>query len=280
MFLSLVVVFLVQWIKCIGGVTSIAMMNGKYLPSKDTYNNPMLFMNETLRLFRKDFLSASAAGSVLIITPEFALSSPTWLNSCKSPQLRTAWCPTLPSNLSCTTSASPSSFSSSSYYEKIACLAKETNISAAVNLCEGDDNGTNWNTQAIFTSNGTLLTKYRKMHPYKSKCFQKPLALELVTFHLPSLPFQMGIFTCKDILFKTPSKNLYDGGTRHFVYSSAIPLVGNLVKKEWSKIYANSYLMASDSDVKDSGVYHNGNKIISNTLNNGTVVLWNAGLLV
>jgi hypothetical protein len=33
-------------------------------------------------------------------------------------------------------------------------------------------------------------------------------------------------------------------------------------------------LMASDGANGDSGVYNNGDKLISSTLNNGSIVLW------
>ena len=246
---------------------SIAMLNGNHYPPHSDDATAEEFMNATLQLFKRDATLAKAAEAAMLITPEFALSSSTWLKACTSPKAPTPWCPLLPDDLSC---GSPSSH----YYRQLACLAKDINITLAVNLCEGDTNGTNWNTQAIFDATGHLLTKYRKTHPYKAKCFEKPARVTLVTFNVTGVPFETGIFTCKDILYSTPAKNLYDAGIRHFVYSSAIPLVGNAVKKVWSERYRDSFLMASDSANGDSGVYNNGDKLISSTLNNGSIVLW------
>ena len=237
---------------------NIAMLNGNHYPPHSDDSFAEKFMNATLQLFKRDATLAKAANAQMLITPEFALSSSTWLKACTSPRAPTPWCPLLPDDLSCGSS-------SSHYYRQLACLAKDINITLAVNLCEGDTNGTNWNTQAIFDATGNLLTKYRKTHPYKEKCFQTPPTVESVTFNISSLPFEIGIFTCKDILYSTPAKNLYDAGIRHFVYSSAIPLVGNAVKKVWSDRYRDSFLMASDGANGDSGVYSNGKKMISST---------------
>ena len=153
-------------------------------------------------------------------------------------------------------------------------MAQEMNVTLAVNVCEGDVSGTNWNTQAIFGSDGTLLTKYRKTHPFKKKCFQVPPTLELITFNISSLPFEVGVFTCKDILYPTPSNNLYNNGIRHFVYSSAIPLVGKAVKELWTDVHKDSFLMASDASAGEAGVFSNGKKLPVNSLKNGTILLW------
>lgn len=246
--------------------TRIAMLNGNYFPTK-TASPPQAWMNATFNLFNADFKAASVAGAALAITPEFALTSHEWLKSCQTPASATPWCPSLPPRLSCTTP------NPNTAYQRLACLAKEHNITIAVNLCEGI-NGTNYNTQAIFDFTGQLIQKYHKMHPYYPHCFQQPSTLQLRTFNVSTVPFEIGIFTCKDILYSTPSKNLYAQGIRHFIYSSAIPLVGNVVKKLWSKKYKDSYLMASDSAKGDSGVYNNGDKIVTSTLNNGKIVLW------
>jgi predicted amidohydrolase len=253
------------------------VLNGNHYPPK--HDSASGWMNSTLELFRSDFTVAKNAGATLIITPEFALTSSTWMKACISPtNAPTPWCPLLPDTVSCSNDVAASHSSHSSHsptiYERIACMAKEMNVTLAVNLCEGDVNGTNWNTQAIFSTEGTLLTKYRKTHPYKEKCYQTPPTVELVTFNISSLPFEIGIFTCKDILFRTPSNNLYKKGIRHFVYSSAIPLVGKAVKELWTVAHKDSFLMASDASAGEAGVFSNGKKLAVTSLKNGTILLW------
>jgi len=241
------------------------MINGNPVPSA-SYNTPELWRNEVFKSFRQDYSAAAKAGATLIITPEFALSSNVWRSACRSPiNAATPWCPSLPQNITC---------GDNTPYSTLACLSKEYQITGAVNLCEGDANGTNWNTQAVFGPDGILITKYRKTHPYLTKSFQAPLQPELIHFNITTLPFPIGIFTCKDILYSTPANNLYKMGIRHFIYSSAIPLVGNVVKELWSDRHKQAYLMASDASRGQSGVFTSGKKIVSSSIRNGSVVLW------
>lgn len=47
---------------------------------------------------------------------------------------------------------------------QLACAARKSQIAISVNVCETVA-GTNYNTQAVISSSGTLLAKYHKTHP-------------------------------------------------------------------------------------------------------------------
>ncbi len=82
----------------------------------------------------------------------------------------------------------------------------------------------------------------------------------LVTVHPPFAEMPLGIFVCFDILFPTPSTTLVAQGVRHFLYSSAIPLVGALAMEAWTLLHQSTILGSCLQDGQ-SGVFVNGTRV-------------------
>lgn len=78
-----------------------------------------------------------------------------------------------------------------------------------------------FNTDVVFSSDGTLVARYRKQNLYFEAAFDTPLEMELVTF---STPFagRFGVFTCFDIMFREPAVALVENlGVKQLVYPTA-----------------------------------------------------------
>jgi predicted amidohydrolase len=214
----------------------------------------------------------------LLVYPEFAFVSPKWSAACEAPtQAPTAWCPPFPRGTTCG-GGSGANASAATFAAALACTARDANMTLSYNVCEGDG-AANWNSQVVFLPDGTMKAVYRKTHPFMRKCYAAPAEPDLVYFTskqylpLPENASAVGIFTCKDILYKQPSNDLYARGVRVFIYSSKIPLVGRLAKDLWTKAHPGAYLIASDASTKQSGVFINGSRLPFESLESGRVVV-------
>ena len=235
---------------------------------------PDAYRARVLEQFRKDAMVAAARGVQLLVYPEFAFVSPTWSAACKTPSHAiTDWCPSFPRDTACGLGNGTATFATA-----LACAARDANMTLSFNVCEGDG-VSNWNSQAVFLPDGTMKAIYRKTHPYMKKCYAAPAEPDLVYFTskqylpLPEEAPTVGIFTCKDILYKHPSIDLYAQGVRVFIYSSKIPLVGRLAKDIWTKTHPGAYLIASDAANNQSGVFINGSRLSFESSANGRVVV-------
>jgi predicted amidohydrolase len=129
-------------------------------------------------------------------------------------------------------------------------------VTVSYNTCELLPNGTRYNTQVILHNNTIVLT-YRKRHPWFTACFTTP-PLEVRSFQLSNVRF--GVFTCFDLLFASPKSDLRAQGITHFVYSSAIPFVGELTVKAWS--FAEKVMvLSSDASPGNTAVIVNGTAV-------------------
>lgn len=78
-----------------------------------------------------------------------------------------------------------------------------------------------FNTDVVFSDNGTIVARYHKQNLYFEAAFDPPPACEYVTFTTP-FAGRFGVFTCFDILFREPAVTLVkDIGVRQFVYPTA-----------------------------------------------------------
>jgi predicted amidohydrolase len=228
--------------------------------------NATQFQSATLAQFELDAQAAATGGAALVIFPELALVSTEWVSACINPHvLESVWCPVLAPSTSC-------GVRDGSLGSRLACMALDHNISVAVNLC-ANDGGANYNVEAIFSADGVLVASYRKSHPFFSNCFAKPAAADVIAFHVPYVSFEVGIFTCFDILFTTPSNLLYSRGIRHFVFSSSIPAVGAAIKEAWTLAHPNSFLWSSDSKAGQTGIFSGGQRLPSVVVGDGRVLL-------
>ena len=141
----------------------------------------------------------------------------------------------------------------------------------SVNVCERDGPAL-YNTQLVFDG-GTLradtaqsswpaplVAKYRKTHPWHSAFTPgdgKPVAFG------SSFGVRSGVFTCKDILYPSPQKQLLAEGVRHTLYSVAVDIApfvsagADKLAARWSAS-ANATLLASNLGLTGSGIFQRG----------------------
>ncbi|KAG5264343.1 hypothetical protein AALO_G00252700 [Alosa alosa] len=117
--------------------------------------------------------------------------------------------------------------------QRLSCMAQKNSLylvanMAGIQVCNSTtdahcppDGRYQFNTDVVFTSDGTLVARYRKQNLYFEAAFDKPPRMELVTF---STPFagRFGVFTCFDILFREPAVALVEElGVRQLAYPTA-----------------------------------------------------------
>ncbi|GJQ79116.1 hypothetical protein Trydic_g5370 [Trypoxylus dichotomus] len=108
------------------------------------------------------------------------------------------------------------------FFTDLSCAADTHNIIVVVNLIERANNSENatiyYNTNVVFASNGTVIARYRKINLFNEP--QLTAGNEVVTFTaLNNITF--GLFTCFDILFKTPAQDVLDLGATDIIYPTA-----------------------------------------------------------
>ncbi|ESO86941.1 hypothetical protein LOTGIDRAFT_128172 [Lottia gigantea] len=102
---------------------------------------------------------------------------------------------------------------------RLSCMAREHNIYIVANMgdkkpCDSNtdvsctDGQYQYNTNVVFDPQGRLVARYHKQNLYFEAQFDTPKIPERVTFQTPFGKF--GVFTCFDILFKTPAVDLID----------------------------------------------------------------------
>ena len=122
---------------------------------------------------------------------------------------------------------------------KLSLVARTNGVALTANVCEslpipsvsfpGDDYVL-YNTEVAFDTDGTMLAKYHKNHPWYTDTFDTP-EKEVVKFKT-SFGVTFGLIVCYDIVHDTPEMELLDMGVTQFPYSVAEPatLMGKEVR--------------------------------------------------
>lgn len=162
--------------------------------------------------------------------------------------------------------------------QELSCIALNNSIALVANM--GDikyctktdpncpqDGRYQFNTDVVFDTDGRLLAKYHKEHLFHEEQFNTPAKCEFVTF-VTSFQVRFGVFTCFDMLFKSPALDLVRlYGVRNIVFPTAwfdgFPLLqANQYQQAWSHstcvnlIAAN--LLIADLGFSGSGIYECG----------------------
>lgn len=105
-------------------------------------------------------------------------------------------------------------FPSTEIQKELSCMAKNYDIYVVANVgekvaCKKRDDSScprdgryQYNTNVVYSSNGTLVAKYRKKHLFKESYYDSPSKTEIVTFNTHFGKF--GLLTSYDSLFKNP----------------------------------------------------------------------------
>ena len=114
-----------------------------------------------------------------------------------------------------------SSYPSTEIQRELSCMAKDYDIYVVANVGEKvackkqhdhgcpSDGRYQYNTNVVYSSNGTLIAKYRKKNLYKENYYDSPYKTEVVTFNTHFGKF--GLLTSHDSLFKSPIIDLVYG---------------------------------------------------------------------
>ncbi|KAM4883258.1 biotinidase isoform 2-T2 [Thomomys bottae] len=155
----------------------------------------------------------------------------------------------------------PHRFTDTEVLQRLSCMAIKGKMYLVANLgtkepCLSSDPGCpqegyyQFNTNVVFSSNGTLVDRYRKHNLYFEAAFDTPVQVDLITFNTP-FAGKLGIFTCFDILFFDPAVRLIrDLEVKHIVYPAAwmnqLPLLAAIeIQKGFAMAFGVNVLAAN-----------------------------------
>lgn len=145
--------------------------------------------------------------------------------------------------------------------QELSCMALNNSIALVANMgdikycTETDpncppDGRYQFNTDVVFDTDGRLLAKYHKQHLFHEKQFNTPVHCEFVTF-VTSFKVRFGVFTCFDLLFKSPAIDLVRKyGVRNIVFPTAwfdgFPMLNAVqFQQAWSRSTCVNFIAAN-----------------------------------
>lgn len=205
---------------------SILSLNPLALTSR---TQALELMNQNLDIYEQQVMTAAQKGVQIIVFPEDGIhgfnftrtSIYPFLDFMPSPQL-VRWNPCL----------EPHRFNDTEVLQRLSCMAIKGDMFLVANLgtkqpCHSGDRGCprdgryQFNTNVVFSNNGTLVDSYRKYNLYFEAAFDTPLQVDHTVFETP-FAGKFGVFTCFDILFFDPAiRLLRDSEVKHIVFPAA-----------------------------------------------------------
>ncbi|KAK3532033.1 hypothetical protein QTP86_003479 [Hemibagrus guttatus] len=171
-------------------------------------------MDRNLEVFEKQATSAARQGAQILVFPEDAIHGFNFSRVSIAPYLETVPDP-------------------GAVLHRLSCMAQKNRLFLVANMpdCQPCNRSLNplcpadghyqFNTNVVFSDNGTIVARYHKQNLYFEAAFDTPPTCEYVTFTTP-FAGRFGVFTCFDILFREPVVTLVkDMGIRQLVYPTA-----------------------------------------------------------
>lgn len=228
-------------------------------------------IDRNLRVFEQQTAEAARQGAQIIVFPEDAIhgfnytraSIAGYLETVPDPQ-EVTWCPC----------AEPDRFPDTEVLQRLSCMAHENRIFVVANMAsrQSCDRSTDlhcpvdgryqFNTNVVFSDNGTIVARYHKQNLYFEAAFDTPPKSEYVTFTTP-FAGRFGVFTCFDILFREPAVTLVkDMGIRQIVYPTAwmnqLPLLAAVQFQRAFSHAAGVTLLAANIQASEYGMTGSG----------------------
>jgi predicted amidohydrolase len=212
-------------------------------------------MESNLQSYEEIARLATASGAQIIVFPEWGLFGKG--NPARDREAMQDFCETIDGD----TVSSPTTI-----VGQISALAAKFKVAITANVCEvihkpslsfpGEDKIL-YNTEVAFDSDGSLLAKYHKNHPWYTSTFDTPPE-EVVSF-TTSFGVTFGLFVCYDLVHSTPEDDLLALGVTQFPYSVAEPatLAGREYFEHWTKKH-KATLLASNLGNSGSGIFVKG----------------------
>lgn len=237
-------------------------------------------MMTNLAVYEEQAVKAKSKGAQIIVFPEDGLYGVGYKREDIKPfleiipivsSLARPWNPCL----------DPSRFINTEVLRKLSCIARNNSIAVVANMGDlqpcskstdpncPDDNHYQYNTDVVFDLDGTFLAKYHKQHLFHEGQFNTPSECEYVTF-TSGFGVRFGIFTCFDMLFKSPAVDLVEKyGIRNIVFPTAwfsgFPILMSVeYQQSWSRtncvnlLAANIHMPFGAEEFFGSGMYSCG----------------------
>ncbi|KAJ8335131.1 hypothetical protein SKAU_G00407700 [Synaphobranchus kaupii] len=185
-------------------------------------------MRQNLDVFEEQAAAAANQGAQIIVFPEDGIHGFNFSRESIYGYLETVPDPTAVSWNPC---SDPTRFPNTEVQHRLSCMAKAHGLYVVANMPGSEECQTHippcppdgryqFNTNVVFSANGTLVARYRKRNLYFEE-FDPPSDPQLVTFDTP-FAGRFGVFTCFDILFYSPAVELVERlGVRQLVFPTA-----------------------------------------------------------
>uniref|UniRef100_S4R860 Biotinidase n=1 Tax=Petromyzon marinus TaxID=7757 RepID=S4R860_PETMA len=168
----------------------------------------------------------------------------------------------------------PDRFPNTEVLRNLSCIARDEGLYVVANMgdvlpCLVDhdkgcppDGRFQFNTNVAFSSEGTLVARYRKNNLYFEQAFDFPPTVEYSIFDTP-FAGRIGLITCFDILFYEPAVALVEKhGVRHIAFPTAwidqLPLLTSVQIQRAFAYGLNVTLMASNQHHPEKGMVGSG----------------------
>ncbi|XP_043821784.1 biotinidase isoform X2 [Dromiciops gliroides] len=215
-------------------------------------------MNQNLDLYEEQIEASAKEGVQIIVFPEDGIHGFNFTRDSIYPFLdflpplqSGKWNPCL----------EPRKFRDTEVLQRLSCLAIKGQMYLVANMgtkqpCNSSDpqcpsdGRYHFNTNIVFSDNGTLVASYRKQNLYFEYAFDTPSEVDHSTFDTP-FAGKFGIFTCFDILFFEPAVSLVrDYAVKHIVYPAAwmnqLPLLAGIEFQQGFAVAFNVNVLAAN----------------------------------
>ncbi|XP_010871622.2 biotinidase [Esox lucius] len=231
-------------------------------------------MMRNLEVYERQALRAAEQGAQIIVFPEDGIHGFNFSRLSISGYLETIPDPLTEDWNPCT---EPHRHTSTEVLQRLSCMARRHRLYLVANMASVQpcplnssldldpacppDGRWQFNTNAVFKSDGSLVARYHKHNLYFEKAFDAPPRLEVVTFDTP-FAGKFGVLTCFDILFHDPAVRLLDQGVRQMVYPTAwmnqLPLLAAVQFQRAFSLGANVTLLAANIRADSLGMTGSG----------------------
>uniref|UniRef100_A0A8D0GCW7 Biotinidase n=1 Tax=Sphenodon punctatus TaxID=8508 RepID=A0A8D0GCW7_SPHPU len=172
-------------------------------------------MNRNLDVYEEQAIAAAKQGAQLIVFPEDGIHGFNFTRTSIFPYLEFVPDPLL---LKWNPCREPHLFNDTEVLQRLSCIALRSKMFLVANLgakqpCKHSnphcppDGRYQFNTDVVFSNNGSLVARYRKQNLYFEYAFNIPSEVDYTLFDTP-FAGKFGIFTCFDILFYEPAVSL------------------------------------------------------------------------
>ncbi|KAM4705130.1 biotinidase [Rhinophrynus dorsalis] len=216
------------------------------------------FMSKNLDIYEEQVTAAAKKGAQIIVFPEDGIHGFNYTRQSIYPYLDfippshlLPWNPCL----------EPHRFSDTEVLQRLSCMAVKGRMFLVANLgtkvpCEPltsqcpSDSRYQFNTNVVFSDNGTLVASYFKQNLYFEYAFDALSEPQYVVFDTP-FSSKFALFTCFDILFKAPAVNLIEKHkVKHVLYPTAwmnqLPLLSAVqIQRGFSTAFNINFLAAN-----------------------------------